>query len=123
MTQIVLDGKRGSARITLEESAELKLVGAVLSAGGPLLASYQDGAWYLGTARFERITCEGWIRVEFQWKGGSRSFGPFRELSIGNDGVLTADGLRAQYNAIEEVWAFDRQEAQSIVLRGRGGLK
>jgi hypothetical protein len=117
MTTLLFSGSKGSAQLTLEKSAEVKLVGAALSAGGPLLASYQDGAWHLGTAEFDRVICKGRIHVEFQERKGSRKFGPFGELTIG-DGVITAEGLLARYSSFDEVWCFEEGlEAETVVFQ------
>jgi len=117
MTILLFSGRKGSAQVTLEKSAELKIVGAVLSAGGPLLASYQGGAWHLGTAKFDRVICRGRIQVEFLERRGSRTFGPFGELTIG-DGVITAEGLLARYSSFDEVWCFEEGlEAETVVFQ------
>jgi len=116
VTTIVFHGEPGTDQMTLLTSAKLKLVGSALTAGGPLLASYQDGAWRLGTSAFDRITCRGQIRVEFHSEKASRTFGPFHELTIG-DGVISGDGLLARYRAFDEVWTFDEDlEAETVVV-------
>jgi hypothetical protein len=118
VTTILFSGETGSAQIVLEKSAELKIVGAALSVGGPLLASYQNGAWHLGTAKFDRVSCQGRINVEFQGNKGSRTFGPFRHLTIGKDAVMSAEGLVARYLPLDEVWCFgEESEAEIVVLR------
>ena len=116
VTTIVLHGESSTAQITLQTGVKLKLVGAALSAGGPVLASFQDGKWWLGSSTFQRITCEGLIHVEFQGKGRSHTFGPLRELTIGA-AVISGDGLLARYHPLDEVWSFDEDlEAETVVV-------
>jgi hypothetical protein len=122
VTTIVLHGESGTAQITLQAGVRLKLVGAALSAGGPVLASLQDGKWCLGSAAFKRITCEGLIHVEFQGKGSSHTFGPLRELTIGG-AVISGDGLLAHYHPLDELWSFnDDLEAPDYAQRRLSAL-
>ena len=116
VTTIVLHGESSTAQIMLQTGVKLKLVGAALSAGGPVLASLQDGKWWLGSSTFKRITCEGLIHVEFQAKGRAHKFGPLRELTI-DAAVISGDGLLAHYQPLDEVWSFNEdQEAETIVV-------
>lgn len=118
MSTIVFHGAQGFAQITLERTAELKIVGGVISAGGPNLASLHNGAWHLGSQRFERVTCRGPVRVEIQAKTGLRSFGPFDELTISGDVVYTTEGILARYQSFDEIWYFDRHsETEALVVK------
>jgi len=118
MTAIVFYGETGSAQITFEAGVQLKIVGAALSAQGPVLASFQSGAWCLGSLRFARIICKGQVDVEFHGKGRSRRFGPFIDLTIDGPLVTTALGVLAQFRALEEVWSFaDEAEADVVVIQ------
>lgn len=118
MTSITFHAESGLAKITVQTGVELKIVGGAVSAGGPVLAYLQDGAWYLGEQRFERITCEGPVCVEFVAQNALRSFGPFSELTIGGDSVSSKDKILARYRPLDEMWHFDRQlEAEVLVLR------
>jgi hypothetical protein len=117
MTTILLAGKNGSAQVTLERDVELKIVGAAISAGGPLLASYQDHAWQLGTARFDCITCRGKLTIAFQGRNGSFVYGPFSELTLNSEAELRAGGVTARYDPLEEVWTFGADEAATVVVK------
>ena len=116
MTTIILHGESSTAQIMLQTGVKLKLVGAALSAGGPVLALLQDGKWWLGTSIFRRITCEGLIHVEFQGRGRSGTFGPLRDLTI-DGAVISGEGLVAHYRPLDEVWSFNEQlEAETVVV-------
>lgn len=118
MSSITFHGENGQAQITMERGAELKIVGGAVSAGGPVLAHLQDGAWHLGMQRFERITCKGPVCVEFVVGNAIRSFGPFAELTISGELVTSSSGVLARYLPLDEVWYVDRQsEAEILVLR------
>lgn len=124
MNAIILSGENGSAQITLESNVQLRIVGAAFSAGGPVLASFQAGQWYLGTSRFDRITCAGQVDVEFQSKTGTtHSFGPFSELVIEGPFVRTPLGVLAEFRALEEVWSFaEKAEADIVVVKNHEQL-
>jgi len=116
VTTIILHGESSTAQIMLQTGVKLKLVGAALSAGGPVLALLQDGKWRIGTCIFRRITCEGLIHAEFQGKGRSRTFCPLRDLTI-DGAVISGEGLVAHYRPLDEVWSFNEQlEAETVVV-------
>ena len=118
MSLITFHGENGLAQITMQDGVEMKIVGGAVSAGGPVLAYRQDGGWYLGTQRFERITCEGPVRIEFVAQNALRSFGPFSELTISADVVSSDKTILARYRPMDEVWHFDRHlEAEVLVVR------
>ena len=119
-TTLVFHGQEGesNAQITLPDTAQFKIVGGAMSLGGPVLAAFHEGEWCLGTARFERITCDGLVLVEFHGREGARSFGPFCALTIMKDEVSTAAGVLARYHPFDEVWCFEQQcEAETVVVR------
>ena len=123
MSEITFHGSTGQAQITMQDGFELKIVGGAVSAGGPVLAYLQDGAWQLGSQRFERIICSGPVRIEFVADNALRSFGPFPELVIAGDLVVGGGGIVARYRPLEETWHFDRQlEADALVLKSAPAL-
>jgi len=119
MTTLVFHSSSGCAEIALEDAVEIRIVGGAISAGGPVLAFHTDGAWYVGSQRIERIICRGRIRVEFDSKAGRKSIGPFDELALADDAAVTAQGVVARYQPIEQTWYFDRYDSESdgLVVR------
>jgi hypothetical protein len=118
MGTLVFHGDNSRAEVMLEGSAELRLVGAVLSVGGPTLALLRDGAWHLGTMRFRTITCHGPVRLELQGGTGARSYGPFGELTINNEAMLSGGTTLARYDAFKEAWCFQvGTEADTVLVK------
>ena len=116
MTTVLMQGESGSAEITLHSAVQLKVMGAALTAGGPVLASYQGGGWWLGRTRFNRISCHGRVVVEFRQAGTLCSFGPFIELALEADVVMADDTVIARFDPLNEQWQFGEVEADSMVI-------
>ena len=118
MSIITFHGETGLARITMERGTELKIAGGAVSAGGPMLAHLQNGAWHLGLQRFESITCKGPVTVEFAAQDGVRKFGPFAELAISAGLVTTPKCVLARYHPVDDAWHFDQfSSVETFVLR------
>src|SRR5262245_34204902 len=111
MTTLVFHGSTGHAEIAVDDSMEIRIAGGVLSAGGPVLARHTDGAWHVGSQRIERIVCRGRVSVEFESRLGRRSIGPFEELALADDTAVTAQGIVARYQPLDQTWYFDRNES------------
>jgi len=124
MATLAFHAGYGLAEIALDEPVEIRISGGALSAGGPVLARHVDGAWHVGSQRIERIICTGRVRVEFDGQAGRRALGPFNELSLADDVALTAHGVLARYQPLEQTWHFDRHEpgAGDLVLRPLSAL-
>ena len=101
------------AELELQEPLEIRICGGTLSAGGPALALHTDGAWHVGTQRIERIICSGRVRVEFVSQAGRQSLGPFEQLCLADDVALTAQGVIARYQPLEQTWYFNRHDSRS----------
>jgi hypothetical protein len=110
---LVFHGGDGRAEIELDEPVEIRISGGTLSAGGPALAQHTGNAWHVGTQRIERIVCTGLVRVEFDGKAGRRLLGPFEEFSLADDAALTAQGIIARYQPLEQTWYFNRCDTRS----------
>lgn len=116
MAKLSLCGEAGVAEITLEDATELKIVGGAVFAGEPVLAWHEKGAWHVGRHRFERITYEGWVLVELRGEQATRRFGPFHRFSLANDMAVSAEGILARYEPLEETWQVDRHASRCDTL-------
>jgi hypothetical protein len=116
MATLVFHAGGALAEIALQEPLEIRIFGGTLSAGGPALARHSDGAWHVGTQRIERIVCTGRVRVEFESRAGRRSLGPYEEFSLADDVAVTAQGVIARYQPLEQTWYFNRYDSRSAHL-------
>lgn len=116
MTTIVLETQGGTAQITLETAIPLKVIGAALIAGGPVLASFQSGGWWLGDARLHRITCNGCVLLEFTDGNTTGALGPFAQLTFQGEVVLAGDTVLARFDSYHEHWQLDAIQADSVAI-------
>lgn len=107
VTTIVFHADGGSAELFIDHQTKLEIVGGALSAGGPVLARYMDGAWSIGSQRLTHITCEGLVELLIQTSVTRRSFGPLRELSLVGELALSLGDPLARYYPRDNMWHAD----------------
>ena len=116
VTTIVFHADGGSAELFIDHPTKLQIVGEALSAGGPVLARYSDGAWSIGGQRLTHITCEGPVQLSIQTNVTRRSFGPLQELSLVGELALSLGDPLARYYPRDNVWRTDFGDPLPVAL-------
>lgn len=117
MTTVAFHADVGYAEVSIGREATLQLRGPELSAGGPALARHENGAWFIGTQRLARITCQGRFQLEIETQGGIRRSGSLTELCLVDDLVVTFDGPIARYSPSHNAWLAEGASVTSGLKR------
>lgn len=116
MTTIAFHADSGYAEVLVAHEAHLQIDGLALSAGGPVLAHHEDGAWHIGSQRLTRITCQGAFRLKIEMNGSSREFGPLTELCLIGELVVSFDGPLARFYASRNAWLAEGGPVPALPL-------
>jgi hypothetical protein len=113
MTILTFHGTGGSAEILVDQAVAIRIVGGQLHAGGPVMATFLNGAWHVGDQRLEQIAVKGPVRVEFEDRSGVRGYGPLAEFSLVGDAALAGKKVLGRYQAASESWELRNDQAAS----------
>lgn len=116
MTTIAFYADGGYAELLIDHKPTLQIRGAEFSAGGPVLACYQDGGWQIGSQRITRIACQGAFCLEIRVNGGTLQFGSLTELCLVEDTVVSFDGPLARFCPSENMWVRLDETTASLAL-------
>lgn len=116
MATIAFHADGGYAEVLIDRQPGLRISRNALSAGGPVLARYEDGAWHIGSQRLTRITCQGAFGLEIELSGSACKLGPLTELCLVDDLVVSFDGPLARYHPGENAWIAEAVKPPAFPL-------
>lgn len=107
MLSLVFSGRAGQLEVCVDDAERVEVVGGALAAGGRVLARFEKGVWLVGDEPIERIACHGLALLEARMSSGrSVEIGPFEQLAVAGDALVSGPGAIARYRALEETWTF-----------------